>query len=56
MTLTQCEGRSPTNTEPLVTQTGWPSLFCPFIFGGGSFLGLHPRHMEVPRLEVELEL
>ena len=27
-------------------------------FGGGllSFLGLHPRHMEVPRLGVQLEL
>ena len=27
-----------------------------FFWGGKVFLGLHWRHMEVPRLEVELEL
>ena len=28
----------------------------PHFFWGGCFLGLHSRHMEVPRLGVELEL
>ena len=30
--------------------------FFPFFFGLLVFLGLHPQHMEVPRLRVQLEL
>ena len=33
----------------------WFILFCQFIFPH-VFLGLHPRHMLVPGLGVELEL
>ena len=33
-----------------------PFFFCFLVFFFFVFLGLHPQHMEVPRLEVELKL
>ena len=33
-----------------------PDVPCNFFFFFPVFLGLHPQHMEVPRLEVQLEL
>ena len=49
-------------TGPLASSPGSPWVFLLFfsfflfIFGLFVFLGLHPQHMEVPRLGVQSEL